>query len=77
MELPVLDNEFLSLFIPENSEFSSDEILDDFKFYIFIISKLSVDALIQEGVRKCLGNYFFIFSLDQQRLSSKPRKKKF
>jgi hypothetical protein len=50
MELPVLDNEFLSLFLPEISEFSTDEILEDFKFYIFIVSKLSVDALIQEGV---------------------------
>jgi hypothetical protein len=51
MELPIIDNDFLSLFIPENSEFSNEEILEDFKFYIFIIMKLSVDALIQEQVK--------------------------
>ena len=50
MELPVLDNEFLSLFLPDNSEFTTEEIIDDYKFYIFIIMKLSVDALIQEQV---------------------------
>lgn len=54
----MLDNEFLSLFLPENSEFSSDEILEEFKLYIFIVSKLSVDALIQEGVRWKYENYF-------------------
>jgi hypothetical protein len=50
MEISVLDNEFLSLFFPENSEFSNDEVLEEYKYFIFIIMKSSADALIQEKV---------------------------
>lgn len=50
MELPVVDNEFLSLFLPDNSEFTSEEILEEFKIYIFRIMNLSLDSLIQEQV---------------------------
>jgi len=50
MELPIVDNNFISLFIPETSEFTTEDIIEDFKYYIFIVMKLSVDALIQEQV---------------------------
>lgn len=50
MEFQILNNDFTSLFLPEQSEFNSEEILEDFKYYIFIIMKLSFDALIQEQV---------------------------
>jgi hypothetical protein len=52
MEVSVLDNEFLSLFFPENSDFSNDDILEEYKYFIFIIMKSSSDALIQEKVFK-------------------------
>jgi hypothetical protein len=48
--MPVMDNEFISLFIPDNSDFNSEDIIEELKIYIFKISNLSVDALIQEQV---------------------------
>jgi hypothetical protein len=50
LDMPVVDNEFISLFIPDNSEFKSEDVLDEFKIYIFKISNLTVDSLIQEQV---------------------------
>jgi len=40
--------------MPETSEFSTEDILDDFKYYIFIIMKLSVDSLVQEQVKEII-----------------------
>jgi len=51
MEMPIVDNEFISLFLPEDSSFSTEDILNDFKFYIFRLMSLSLDSLIQEQVR--------------------------
>lgn len=50
MELPVVDNEFLSLFIPENSSVGSNDLIEEFKFYIFRIMNLSIEDLMQEQV---------------------------
>jgi len=50
MEMPIVDNEFLSLFLPEDSNFSTDEILHELKFYIFRLMSLSLDSLLQEQV---------------------------
>jgi hypothetical protein len=50
MELPIVDNEFMTLFLSENSEFTTDDVLEEFKIYIFRIMNLSVDALIQEQI---------------------------
>ena len=50
MEIPNVDNEFINLFIPENSEFLKDEILEEFNYYIFKMMNLSFDALSQELV---------------------------
>jgi hypothetical protein len=50
MELPVVDNEFISLFLPETSEFTTEDVLEEFKFYIFRIMNLTIDTLIQEQV---------------------------
>lgn len=59
--MPIVDNEFLSLFLPENSILNSNDILEEFKFYIFRMMNLSLDNLIQEQVK----NIFF-YLLDQQ-----------
>lgn len=56
MELPVVDNEFLSLFIPDNSEFSTDDVIEEFKFYIFRLMNLTVDSLIQEQINNDYEN---------------------
>ena len=50
MDLPIVDNEFISLFLPETSEFKTEDVLEEFKFYIFRIMNLTVDTLIQEQV---------------------------
>ena len=50
MELPIVDNEFLGLFLPENSIYKTDDVIEEFKFYIFRIMNLSVEDLIQEQV---------------------------
>ena len=50
--MPIVDNEFLSLFLPENSILNSNDILEEFKFYIFRIMNLTLDNLVQEQVRK-------------------------
>jgi hypothetical protein len=50
MEMPIVDNEFISLFLPEDSSFTTEDILNDFKFYIFRLMSLSLDSLIQEQV---------------------------
>ena len=52
MELPVVDNEFISLFLPETSEFTTEDVLEEFKFYIFRIMNLTIDTLIQEQVNQ-------------------------
>ena len=49
MELSV-SNDFLSLFLPEQSEFKTDDILDEFKIYIFKLMNITVDSLIQEQI---------------------------
>jgi hypothetical protein len=56
MELPIVDNEFLSLFLPETSEFNMDDILNDFKFYIFKMMSLGIDSLIQEQINNEYDN---------------------
>ncbi len=50
MEMPVVDNEFLDLFLPEASEVNSNDIIEEFKFYIFRIMNLTIEDLIQEQV---------------------------
>jgi hypothetical protein len=52
MEMPIVENEFLDLFLPENSILNSNDILEEFKFYIFRIMNLTLDNLIQEQVKK-------------------------
>jgi hypothetical protein len=48
--MPVIDNEFISLFIPSDTDFRSEDVLDEFKIYIFKVSNLTIDSLIQEQV---------------------------
>jgi hypothetical protein len=50
LEMPVIDNEFISLFIPDSTGFKSEDVLEEFKIYIFKISNLTIDSLIQEQV---------------------------
>ena len=50
MEMPIVDNEFLDLFLPETSEINSNDLIEEFKFYIFRIMNLSVENLMQEQV---------------------------
>lgn len=50
MELPNVDNEFISLFISDSSAFQSEDILEEFKIYIFKIMNLSIDMIFQEQV---------------------------
>lgn len=50
MDLPNVDNEFISLFMPESSVFSSEEIVEEFKIYIFKIMNTSMDMIFQEQV---------------------------
>ena len=47
MELSISNN-FLSLFIPEQSDFSSNEIVEEFKVYIFKLMNMNIESLIQE-----------------------------
>ena len=49
MELSISNN-FLSLFIPEQSKFSNEEIIEVFKTYIFKIMNMDMDSLIQEQI---------------------------
>lgn len=49
MDLSV-SNEFLSLFIPESSEFTSDDLIQEFKIYVFRMMNITVDSLIQEQI---------------------------
>ena len=49
MELSI-NNNFLSLFIPEQSDFSKEDILNVFKTYIFKIMNMDMDSLIQEQI---------------------------
>ena len=55
MELSV-SNDFLSLFLPEQSEFKTDDILDEFKIYIFKLMNITVDSLIQEQINNDFEN---------------------
>jgi len=50
MEMPIVDNEFLDLFLPESLEVNSNDLIEEFKFYIFRIMNLSVEDLMQEQV---------------------------
>ena len=49
MELSISNN-FLSLFIPEQSNFSKEEIIEVFKTYIFKLMNMDMDSLIQEQI---------------------------
>ena len=49
MELSV-SNDFISLFLPDQSEFTTDEIINEFKIYIFRLMNITVDSLIQERI---------------------------
>ena len=49
MELSISNN-FLSLFIPEQSNFTNDEIIEVFKTYIFKLMNMDMESLIQEQV---------------------------
>lgn len=49
MELSV-SNDFLSLFIPESSEFTSDDIIQEFKIFLFRMMNITVDSLKQEQI---------------------------
>ena len=55
MELSV-SNDFLSLFLPEQSEFKTEEILEEFKIYIFKLMNITVDSLIQEQINNDFEN---------------------
>jgi hypothetical protein len=67
MELPNVDNEFIGLFVPETSPFNTEDILEEFKIYIFNLMKLSIDMVLQEQVycfnkRRLITNTKIIFS---------------
>ena len=49
MELSISNN-FLSLFIPEQSNFTNDEIIEVFKTYIFKLMNMDMESLIQEQI---------------------------
>ena len=49
MELSISNN-FLDLFIPEQSNFSKEEIIEVFKTYIFKLMNLDMESLIQEQI---------------------------
>jgi len=49
MELSISNN-FLSLFIPEESNFTKEEIIEVFKEYILKIMNMDMDSLIQEKI---------------------------
>ena len=49
MELSI-NNNFLSLFIPEQSNFTNDEIIEVFQLYIFKLMDMDIDSLIQEQI---------------------------
>ena len=55
MELSV-SNDFLSLFLPEQSEFKTEEILEEFKIYIFKLMNITIDSLIQEQINNDFEN---------------------
>lgn len=45
-----LDNEFLELFIPENTQFNKDDYIDELKTYIFKIMTYTLNDLVQENI---------------------------
>jgi len=49
--MPIVDNEFLDLFLPEISNVNTNDLIEEFKFYIFRIMNLSVEDLMQEQVK--------------------------
>ena len=49
MELSISNN-FLDLFIPEQSNFTKEELIEVFKTYIFKIMNLDIESLIQEQI---------------------------
>lgn len=55
MELSV-SNDFISLFFPEHSEFTTEDILEEFKIYIFRLMNITVDSLIQEQINNEFEN---------------------
>ncbi len=50
MEMPIVDNEFLDLFLTESTAVNNNDLLEEFKFYIFRIMNLSIEDLLQEQV---------------------------
>ena len=55
MELSV-SNDFISMFIPESSEFSTEEIIDEFKIYVFRMMNITIDSLVQEQINNDFEN---------------------
>ena len=49
MELSISNN-FLDLFIPEQSSYSKEELIDIFKTYIFKLMNMDIESLIQEQI---------------------------
>ena len=49
MELSISNN-FLDLFIPEQSNFTKEELIEIFKTYIFKLMNLDMESLIQEQI---------------------------
>ena len=49
MELSISNN-FLDLFIPEQSSFTKEELIDVFKTYIFKLMNMDIESLIQEQI---------------------------
>ena len=49
MELSISNN-FLDLFIPEQSTFSKEELIEVFKTYIFKLMNMDIESLIQEQI---------------------------
>jgi hypothetical protein len=46
----ILDNEFLSLFIPETTNLPKEEYIEELKIYIFKIMGLTLSDLVQENI---------------------------
>ena len=55
MELSISNN-FLDLFIPEQSSYTKEELIDIFKTYIFKLMNMDIESLIQEQINNVREN---------------------
>lgn len=49
-DMPNVDDDFLGLFVPESSPFSPEDIIEEFKIYVFKLMNISIDVVLQEQV---------------------------